>query len=254
MRIRKIMAAVAASVIGASVLTISAGAYDTFLMYADGDWSAQSMDAAAYPDGHCDVTADGTYTVSVSGMTTLNEETGEDVPAIAEGATVFCVDIEGLAAAKNAGKDAPGYDDCQTGADKMAFAKAAGINITDVSIKTKSTDGTEKDIAVDQGKYLFGDIEGNGKIRLEIYNEYGDSKNDPPVNTSDIYFDDVMSVTFTISGVSEAAAPEATTPDATTPAATPDKGSPDTGVEGIAVVGGVAVLAAGALFVAKKRK
>lgn len=254
MKIRKFMAAAAAAVIGASVLTISAGAYDTFLMYADGDWAPQSMTADAYPDGHCDVTADGTYTVSVAGMTVLNEETGEDVPALAEGAVVFCVDIEGLAAANNAGKDAPGYEDCKTGADKMAFAKAAGINITDVSIKTKSSDGTEKDVAVAQDKIIFGDIEGNGKIRIEIYNEYGDTKNDPPINTADIAFDDVMSVTFTVSGVGGAAAPEATTPDTTTPAATPDKGSPDTGVEGIAVVGGVAVLAAGALFVAKKRK
>ncbi len=249
MKIRKFMAAAAAAVIGASVLTISAGAYDTFLMYADGDWAPGSMTADAYPDGHCDVTADGTYTVSVAGMTILNEETGEDVPALAEGAVVFCVDIEGLATAKNAGKDSPGYEECETAADKMAFAKAAGINITDVSIKTKSSDGTEKDVAVAQDKVLFGDLEGNGKIRIELYNEYGDSKNDPPVNTADIAFDDAMSVTFTISGVSDAAAPA---PEGVVNAG--DKQSPDTGVEGIAVIGGVAVLAAGALFVAKKRK
>ncbi len=40
----------------------------------------------------------------------------------------------------------------------------------------------------------------------------------------------------------------------TAPVATPDKGSPDTGVEGIAAVAGVAVLAAGAVVLSKKRK
>ena len=37
-------------------------------------------------------------------------------------------------------------------------------------------------------------------------------------------------------------------------AATTEKGSPDTGVEGIAAVAGVAVVAAGAVLLSKKRK
>ena len=50
-------------------------------------------------------------------------------------------------------------------------------------------------------------------------------------------------------------ATDATTGDAADDTATtPEKGSPDTGVEGIAAVAGVAVLAAGAVLVSKKRK
>ena len=40
----------------------------------------------------------------------------------------------------------------------------------------------------------------------------------------------------------------------TTPAASSDKGNADTGVEGVAVVAGLAIVAAGAIVVAKKRK
>ena len=48
----------------------------------------------------------------------------------------------------------------------------------------------------------------------------------------------------------------AATVDAEAPAATTttEKGSPDTGVEGIAAVAGVAVVAAGAVVLSKKRK
>ena len=50
------------------------------------------------------------------------------------------------------------------------------------------------------------------------------------------------------------AAPAETGNDVTTPAATDSKGSPDTGVEGVAAVAGLAVVAAGAVILSKKRK
>lgn len=265
MKIRSIMAAAAVAVVGTLAVSATAGAYEAFLMYTDANWGWGCWKAEEFPAGTVDVTADGTYTVyvdnTISTATVEDEETGEDVAAVAAGAQVFCVDIDGLAADYNAGKDADGYEACQTGADKMAFAKAAGINVSDVKITTTSTDGTTKDIAVDQSKIIFGDIEGNGKIRIEIYNAYGDTNAAPAVNVEDINFDEKIAVTFTISGLGGAAedtadaADTAETPaDTTAPATTPDKGSPDTGVEGIAAVAGVAALAAGALIVAKKRK
>lgn len=262
MKLRKILAAATAAVVGAT-LAVSASAYDTFLMFASGDWSCSHMDLAACPDGNVDVTADGTYTVTTFGFELEDEETGEMVPATANGAVVFCVDIADLAADKGAGKGSEAYEalgSSATAADKMAVAKAAGIEVSDVVITTSNSDGSTTDIAVDQSKILFGDIEGNGKIRIEIYNEYGDSKNDPSIDPSTISFDDAISVTFTITGVSDAAEAPAETPaDTETPAETPaapagDKGSPDTGVEGVAAVAGVAALAAGALLVSKKRK
>ena len=142
----------------------------------------------------------------------------------------------------------------------MALAQATGLKISDVVITATNTDGTSTDIAVDESKLYYGDIEGNGKIRLEIYNAYGETSKDAPIDAAGFSFDDSLSVTFTVSGTGLGAAADDTATDATTgeaaddTATTPDKGSPDTGVEGIAAVAGVAVLAAGAVLVSKKRK
>lgn len=58
------------------------------------------------------------------------------------------------------------------------------------------------DIEIDQNKIpAFSDIEGKGNLRLEIYNEYGLTKDDPPIDFFDIDFPmgEVMSVTIKIS-------------------------------------------------------
>ena len=160
-----------------------------------------------------------------------------------------------------------------TAADKRALCNEAGVTVSDVKVTTYNTDGTSTDIAVDQSKVLYGDIEGNGKLRIEIQNEYGDSLKDPCIDKSTISFDQKIAVTFTISGLGSAAAEEtveeaapaaeeaAPAAEEAAPAAgdvqaatTSAKGSPDTGIEDVAVVAGVAALAAGAFIVAKKRK
>lgn len=264
MKITKILGAASAAVVSAAVMAASAGAYEAFLMYASSDWSVQSMDATTENATTADVTGDGTYTVKVSGFEWEDEETAEMVPATANGATVFCVDIDGLANALGCGKDADGYEGLETSAEKMALAQATGLTISDVVITATNTDGTTTDIAVDESKLYYGDIEGNGKIRLEIYNAYGETSKDAPIDPAGFSFDDSLSVTFTVSGtgMGDAApaddADASVTADAETPAdnnadATDGKGSPDTGVEGIAVVAGVAALAAGAVIVSKKR-
>ena len=265
MKLRKLIAAASATVLGASVLAATASAYEAFLMYTDNSWLWGCWSAAEFPAGTVDITEDGTYTVYVDSTipTALveDEETGELVPITAAGAQVFCVDIDGLAAAKNAGAGADGYDDCETGKDKQAFAQAAGIEVTDVILTTTNTDGTTTDVAVNQDNVIFGDIEANGKIRIELFNAYGDTSAAPAVDTSAINFDEKIAVTFTISGVSEASADVDDSADTQAPvvdtgAATDENkgGSPDTGVEGVAAVAGVAVLAAGAALVSKKRK
>lgn len=259
MKITKILGAASAAVVSAAVLAASASAYEVFLMYADADWAPQSMDATTENAVTDDVTGDGTYTVAVQGFQFEDEDTAEMVPATAEGVTVFCVDIADLAADLGVGKGSDAYEalgSSATAADKMALVKDAGIEISDVVITTTNSDGTETNIAVDESKLIYGDIEGNGKIRLEIYNAYGDTSKDAPIDPASVVFDDSMKVTFTITGISgsDDAATDATesTTDAET-TTTPDKGSPDTGVEGIAAVAGVAVLAAGAVIVSKKR-
>ena len=261
MKITKILGAASAAVVSAAVLAASASAYEAFLMYASSDWSVQCMDATSENATTADVTGDGTYTVAISGFEWEDEDTAEMVPATGTGATVFCVDIDGLANALGCGKDAEGYDALETAADKMAFAQATGLKISDVVITATNTDGTSTDIAVDESKLYYGDIEGNGKIRLEIYNAYGDTSKDAPIDAAGFSFDDSLSVTFTVSGTGLGAAADDTASDATTGEAadnttttTPDKGSPDTGVEGVAAVAGVAVVAAGAVVLSKKRK
>lgn len=264
MKITKILGAASAAVVSAAVMAASAGAYEAFLMYASSDWSVQCMEATSANATTADVTGDGTYTVSISGFEWEDEETAEMVPATANGATVFCVDIDGLANALGCGKDAEGYEGLETSAEKMALAQATGLTISDVVITATNSDGTSTDIAVDESKLYYGDIEGNGKIRLEIYNAYGETSKDAPIDAAGFSFDDALSVTFTVSGTgmgdaaaSDDNAADAATVDAEAPAdnaaASDGKGSPDTGVEGIAVVAGVAALAAGAVIVSKKR-
>ena len=257
MKLRKIIAALAATTIAASTMAVVASAHEAFLMYTDNSWLWGCWNASEFPAGTADITADGTYTVFVDSTLPAAQiedaDTGEMVGCTATGAQVFCVDIDGLATAKNAGAGADGYDDCKTGKEKQAFAEAAGITVSDVIVTTTSADGTVTDVAVNQDNVIFGDIEGNGKIRIEIFNAYGDTVNAPAVDVADITFDEKIAVTFTIEGVGAAAAEDAGAVDTTAPT-TGDKQSPDTGVEGVAAVAGLAVLAGGAMLVSKKRK
>jgi hypothetical protein len=56
-------------------------------------------------------------------------------------------------------------------------------------------------VACDNSKIKVGDIENNGNIRIEIYNEYGSTKADPPIKTSAMKFTKNLVVTFNITGI-----------------------------------------------------
>ena len=279
MKLRKIMAGIIATSVAGTMAVAASAQYDAFLMYADADWYPSIMDATGHTEGTdgtvtewtagtAEVTKDGTYTVSIADIkaSTVDEDTGEETMGAVqgEGAVVFNVDIADLGTALGIGKDCEGYDDLKTGAEKMEFAKSKGVNVTDVKI-TQVKDGETTEVAVDSSKILFGDIEGNGKLRIELYNEYGDTKADAPLKVSDIFFNESLNVTFTISGI-DAILGGNTTPDETDAPATDapatdapttgdsSKPNSNTGVEGVAAVAGVAIVAAGAVIVAKKRK
>jgi hypothetical protein len=275
MKLRKIMAGIIATSVAGTMAVAASAQYDAFLMYADADWYPSIMDATGHTEGSdgtvtewtagtAEVTKDGTYTVSVADIkaSSVDEETGEETmaPALAEGAVVFNVDIADLGTALGFGKDCEGYDKNMSAAEKMELAKSKGVNVTDVKI-TQVKDGETTEVAVDSSKIFFGDIEGNGKLRIELYNEYGDTKADAPLKVSDIYFNEGLNVTFTISGIDAILNGGNTTPDETEAPATDapttgdsSKPNSNTGVEGVAAVAGVAVVAAGAVIVAKKRK
>ena len=280
MKLRKIMAGIVATSVAGTMAVAASAQYDAFVMYASGNWYPSIMDASGHTEdpssgtvtewtpGTQEITKDGTYTVSISDIkcSGIDEETGDEtmLKVDASGAMVFNVDIADLAKDLGVGVDAEGYDALKTGAEKMEFAKSKGVNVTDVKI-TQVKDGETTEIAVDSSKVLFGDIEGKGKFRIELYNEYGDTKADPPLKTSDIFFNEGLSVTFTISGI-DAILGGNTTPDETDAPATDapatdapttgdsSKPNSNTGVEGVAAVAGVAIVAAGAVIVAKKRK
>lgn len=262
MKLNRLFAGIAATAVAAASLAAVASANEAFLMYTDDAWAWGVWNAAEFPAGTTDVNGDGTYTVFVDNTVptalVTDEETGDTVPAVANGAMVFCVDIDGLA--DEYGFQTAGVDGMNTAADKRARCNEAGVTVSDVKVTTYNTDGTSTDIAVDQSKVLYGDIEGNGKLRIEIQNEYGDSVNDPCIDKSTISFDEKIAVTFTISGLksdaAEAPAADLVAPAAGDVAAATDssKGSPDTGIEDVAVIAGLAVLAGGAALVAGKRK
>lgn len=58
-----------------------------------------------------------------------------------------------------------------------------------------------KEVAVDNSKLAYGDLEGNGNFRIELFNEFGSTFTDPPINPDDIAFGESMEITFTLSGV-----------------------------------------------------
>ena len=250
MSIKKIMAGAVASVMALSTMAVAANAYTATLGFADGTWSAQDWATTA------EVNGDGTYTLTTKFDPWQDEETGEDVPAEATGIMVFVVDIAQLGAdlGLEATDDQP-YD--------MTKCTVSDVKVT--------ADGNE--IAVDNSKVLWGDPEGKGNLRIEIFNAYGSTAvgeaydaSVSPINPADISAAKEISVTFTLSGISgDAAADDNAAADDTAAAddnaaagdtaapTTGDKGAADTGVEGVAVVAGLAIIAAGAVVVAKKR-
>ncbi|MFV0328682.1 MAG: hypothetical protein ACK5KL_02475 [Dysgonomonas sp.] len=59
--------------------------------------------------------------------------------------------------------------------------------------------GTE--LSFDGSKVVFGDIEGNGKLRIEVYNAYGATAGNPPLGPGDIVFNNQLEITFTLGGI-----------------------------------------------------
>ncbi|GAF03818.1 hypothetical protein [Saccharicrinis fermentans] len=59
--------------------------------------------------------------------------------------------------------------------------------------------GTE--LAFDNSKLVFGDLEEKGNLRLELYNEYGSTVTDPPLDPETIVYNKRIEITFTLGGI-----------------------------------------------------
>lgn len=125
-------------------------------------------------------------------------------------------------------------------------------------------DGAE--ITVDAGKIVYGDVEEKGNYRIEIYNIYGSTKDDPGVNSATA-INESLAITFTVSGLGGAAAEEAveeTVEEAVeeeaaeevaeeAPASDNVTTSAETGNASAAAIVSVMAVAAAAAVVSKKR-
>jgi hypothetical protein len=61
------------------------------------------------------------------------------------------------------------------------------------------SEGTQ--LTFDNSKLAFGNLEGNGNLRLELYNDFGSTKANPPIDPATVVFGSRISVTFTLGGI-----------------------------------------------------
>ncbi len=191
---RKILAVFMTAVImlcGISVTAFADNSFTATLGYADSTWKANDW-ATTFT-----VTGDGTYSVTANCVST------DGVLQEGEGISVMIIDISGLG--------------------KKLGSATKNVTVSDVKVVT----GGGASLAIDQSKVLFGDLESNGNLRIEIYNSFGRTK-DPdlsPITPSDFSFkaDEQFTITFTLSGLDAALAGESAETEAavtTTAAAT----------------------------------
>lgn len=122
-------------------------------------------------------------------------------------------------------------------------------------------DGNE--LSFDADKIMYGDIEEKGNFRIDIYNQYSDTKDNPGVNQATTVSDS-MSITFTVTGLGGAAAAEeeADAPAAeetpaveettAAPAADSTTSAAQTGNTAVAALAAVMALAGAAVVASKK--
>lgn len=213
MKLKKIIAAVAAAAVSVSAMAVNVFAADSYnakLGFADTAWAVQDWDSFV------EVTGDGQYTLESTAV------------AGASDFGVFVIDIEQM----------------------FAGAPEATAVLDKVEV-----DGSE--ISFDAAKIIYGDVEEKGNYRIEIYNQYGDTKNDSPVNQATA-IGSSLKITFTVSGLGggEAAPAEteaaAETPAETAPAADSNTQSATTGNTSAAVM--ISVMAAAGIAAAASRK
>jgi hypothetical protein len=192
--VKQLISAALASVLVVGGVTVlqpvdvkAAEDYTAFLMFADKDWAFGNFDSTL-ESATTTISGDGTYTVTLNAA-----DVDGDASVGANGAQVFCVDIEGA----------------QAGLTE----EGKTFSVTDLSV---TADGEE--VAVDADKIVTGDIEENGNFRIEIYNDYGDTVSDAPIDAEGFTFKDNITVEFTLETV-DYEAPEAADEAATEEAA-----------------------------------
>ncbi|MDE7193935.1 MAG: NPXTG-anchored protein [Oscillospiraceae bacterium] len=240
MKIRNIISAVAACAVAATAFVLPASAAESYkagitfqtssFMYRD-DLSQDTIlvwdndlsegvevEGSSYVDAT--ITGDGTYTVEMSGV-----EDG--------GWNMLKVDTE-----------------IDAGVNPDAV-----LTITGVELNGSAVDFDATACAMDNTVAVKGSdgVDVNPAVRAQLINVYDNLAAVPNETYTSV------KVTFEVSGLGGAPADDDTNTDTdtaapSTPAASDSKGSPDTGVEGVAIVAGAAIAAAGVVLLSKKRK
>ncbi len=257
MNFKKILGAAVASVMAVSTMAVAASAAHAGLIYQTNAWTfrntiAQSkavwwdadfgdqMEYDTWNVADVEITADGQYTAS------FEKNIMEDCKDGPESSFNFLKLQTDIAAAD--------YPDLQITVDSLK------IDGTEVSGATAAVLGQEN-LTIDD----YSD--GCNGISDTVVNAYTigfiNIWNEEQTCIDASSFGGKVEVTFTVSGFAAASTEDTEGNEGNegneggngdTNATTPDKNTPDTGVEGVAVVAGIAVLAAGAIVVAKKRK
>lgn len=150
---------------------------DATLGFAAGGWYPQDWKSTTHIEG------DGEYTLSY----TLRDDDGnvKDNDAY-DGAVVLVVDIADV------------YDGA---ADETIEDRELLYPDFEATLKAVKVDGQE--INFDAAKVKYGNIENNKtNYRIEIYNEYGDTKAAPPINLEDLKGTD-LDLVFDVSGLGD---------------------------------------------------
>lgn len=243
MKIRNIVSAAAACAVAAAAFVMPASAEDTYvagltwqsssymfrntisqssLLYWDNDLGeAAELEGASFTDAQ--ITGDGTYTVTLDGV----QDGGWNMLKLESN-----IDLDKTPDVKFE------ITDVQLNGASVDFDKDAAVMSEDAATKSDDYSDWEFDI--------------KNTARVQLINVY----DNVAVIPNDSYTS--ISVTFNVTGLGGGAAADDTAADATETGsdavANPDKGSPDTGVEGVAAVAGLAVVAAGAVVMSRKRK
>lgn len=141
------------------------GDFQAYMVFADGTWATQNWGYNDNGNASCIVNGDGVYTMVIDGA--------------GSGLGIFAIDVVGLAAA--------------CGGDEGITAKIIKLE----------ADVAKSGIKVSTGNLVYGDIEGNGRLRLELYNEWGASKANPVINLDDLVCHKNLAVTFRLGGITD---------------------------------------------------
>ena len=177
---KKILAIVVAlaMVMALAIPAFAADEYTVALLYADADWYPNLMsnndDPASETCPKITITGDGTYSIET------------EAAAGASGVMVLCIDIRDVL-----------------------------VDHPDVTATLDSIEVDGEPFEFDASKILYGNIEtDNNHYRIEIYNEYGNTKSAAPFLPASLKVGTTFKVTFTVSGLG-AAADEGTAGDGT---------------------------------------